>query len=435
MNSRTRRPPVRALHLGLGNFFRAHQCVYTQDSDPQWGIAAFTGSRPDAAVKLQQQDCVYTLDVRSADGDAYELCESLVAAHAAADHDSWTGYWADPAVEYLTITVTEAGYRRAGGGGLDFDDPAVRADLGSQTPRTAPGRIVAGLQARRRADAGPMTLIPCDNLPGNGAVLRRVLTELAERLDPGLSQWMEESIGYVSTAVDRITPATTAADLARVAAATGVHDEMPVITEPYSEWVLSDTFVTARPAWETAGAVITEDVSPYEARKLTLLNGAHSLMAYLGSLRGRSTIAEAIADPTCRAGVERWWAEAGPHLPLSQLAAYEEALLQRFANPGIQHGLAQVAMDGSQKLPVRILPTIRAERAAGRVAEAAALMLAAWIRYLKNDPAPDPQRPRLLELADQPLDRAVPALLAVIDEELPDYPEFVEAVITHATRL
>ncbi len=412
--ARTRpRPPVRALHLGLGNFFRAHQAVFTAHSDPEWGIAAFTGSSPRAALAMERQDCVYTVDVRSAEGDTYEQCEAIAAAHPADNHAAWTGYWADPAVQYLTITVTEAGYR-----------PRSGVDT----------RILAGLQARRDADAGPISLIPCDNLPSNAGVLRRLLTDLAERIDPGLLPWMDANVGFVSTTVDRITPATSEADRQRVATALGVRDEMPVVTEPYAEWVLSDTFAGQRPALETAGAVITDDVHPYEARKLTLLNGAHSLLAYVGSLRGHTTVAEAIADPACREWVLRWWAEAGPHLSFES-QGYQDALLLRFANPAIAHQLTQVAMDGSQKLPVRLVPTIRAERDAGRIPQAAVRILAAWIVYLRDDPAPDPKRELLVHLANQPLGQAVPSLLAVIDQELPDDHEFVEAVLHDAARL
>lgn len=223
--TRTRpKPPVRALHLGLGNFFRAHQAWYTHRAADggDWGIAAFTGRGGSSAVRLAEQDGLYTLDVRSPDGDAFEVIESLAAVHDADDRPAWTRYWGDPQVRHITLTVTEAGYRRAPNGGLDLTDPEVAADItalrGTTAPEvsTAPGRIVAGLIARRTAGAGGFTIIPCDNLPGNAAALREVVSAMVAEVDPSLLDWMRDTISFVSTAVDRITPATTDADRDRI---------------------------------------------------------------------------------------------------------------------------------------------------------------------------------------------------------------------------
>lgn len=445
--TRTRpKPPVRALHLGLGNFFRAHQAWYTQHAGdgPEWGIAAFTGLSGPVAGILSAQDSVYTLDVRSPGGDEYELIESLAAVHDADDRQAWLGYWADPAVQYITLTVTEAGYRRGPDGSLDVSDPEVLADLqalqaGTDVVHTAPGRLVSGLRARHTADAGPFTIIPCDNLPGNAAALSRVVTQIVDATDPGLAAWFHENVTFVSTAVDRITPATTDADRARIAAATGHTDAMPVATEPFKEWVLGGVFAGERPKWETAGAVITDDVTPYERRKLNLLNGAHSLLAYGGPLRGHATVAQATADPVCREWVNQWWDDAAGHLPMdaATLDHYRQALLERFSNPAIEHLLSQIAMDGTLKLPVRILPTVRAEREAGRLPQGAARVLAAWVTNVRQPggPANDPQRGRLVELGERPLEQAVPALLAVLDPDLATDEEFTDVVVTLARQL
>jgi fructuronate reductase len=439
------RPPVRALHLGLGNFFRAHQAWYTHAASDgaDWGIAAFTGRSANAADVLAGQDALYLLDVRDDGGDCFDVVESLATVHHATDGEAWTRYWADPTVSHITLTVTEAGYRRDALGALDERDPEIHSDIAAlqdeTAARTAPGRIVAGLMARRSADGGPIALIPCDNLPANGAALARVVRDLAERVDPTLLAWIEESATFVSTMVDRITPATTEADRVRIHLATGVDDRSPVITEPFSDWVLAPPTELTVPRWETAGATWVDDAAPYEARKLLLLNGAHSLLAYTGQLRGHRTVADAIADDTCRAWVEQWWGEARAYVPLPDSAFdhYSQALLNRWDNRAIEHRLAQIAMDGSQKLVVRIVPVIRAERRAGRLPTAACRALAAWVLSLRaaGGPASDPRVIELVALADGDLRTAVPRTLRALDPTLPDDHELVAAVVALAEEL
>lgn len=387
-------PRVRMAHLGLGAFHRAHQAWWTGAvgrGDP-WGIAAFTGRGPGAAAALRAQDGLYTLLVRGPGADRAEL---VTAISRAADGAAFAACLADPGVRVVTLTVTEAGYRQAGGGGLDRGDPAVAADIAALSgddgaARTAPGRVLAGLRARRRADAGPVALVPCDNLSGNGEVLRRVLLELAGAADPSLAAWIAESVSFVSTVVDRITPRATGEDLAAVARLTGWADQAPVVTEPFREWVLAGDFPGGRPPWEEAGARFTGDVTPYERRKLWLLNGAHSMLAYAGLPRGHRTIAGAYADDRCRGWVGEWWEEATRHLPPPVAAGsleYQRELAGRFASPRIRHRLDQVAADGSQKLRMRAVPVLRRERAAGRRGVAALRMIACWIAYLRGSPS------------------------------------------------
>jgi fructuronate reductase len=392
-------PQVRLAHLGLGAFHRSHQAWWTGavgHADP-WGIAAFTGRGPAAATALRAQDGLYTLLIRGPDADRAEVVTAISHAADGADSAAFTGYLADPAVRVLTLTVTEAGYRQAADGGLDRAGPGVAADIAAlsgsggqsrQWPCTAPGRVLAGLRARRRADAGPVSLVPCDNLSGNGEALRRVLMDLADATDPSLAAWIAESVSFVSTVVDRITPRATEEDLATVTRLTGWSDRAPVVTEPFREWVLAGDFPGGRPPWEEAGARFVADVTPYERRKLWLLNGAHSMLAYAGLPRGHRTIADAFADDRCRGWVDDWWAEATRHLPPSVASAsgeYCRELAERFANPRIRHRLDQVAADGSQKLRMRAVPVLRRERAAGRRGTAALRMIACWIAYLRGD--------------------------------------------------
>ena len=447
-------PPVAAVHLGLGAFFRAHQAAYTACAPDaqEWGFAAFTGRRPGLAADLDAQGGLYTLLRRAPSGDEATTIGSVARAYAGTDLRSWLASVAAPGVRLLTLTVTEAAYPRAAGGGIDLDSPGVAADLEAlrrgapEDAHTVPGRLVAGLAARARAGGEPLAIVSCDNLPDNGAVLRRIVTdlaaELAGTLDQELPAWIAANVSFVSTEVDRITPRTTAADIAAVRTLTGYDDACPVVTEPFTEWTLAGDFPGGRPAWEDAGARFVDDVTPYETRKLWLLNGAHSLLAYAGSALGHATVAEAIADPRCRAWVEEWWDEAGGHLELpddarAELPGYRAALVERFANPAIRHLLAQIAADGSQKLAVRTVPIVLAERAAGRSAAAGARTLGAWVAHLRGVGAPvtDPRADELRSLASKPLADAVPRVLAALDPRLADDQDLVAATAFHTEEL
>jgi fructuronate reductase len=274
--------------------------------------------------------------------------------------------------------------------------PAVASDLAAlRQDRTAlvaslPGKLVAGLLARRAAGSGAVTLLSCDNLPHNGPVTEAVVRDLAGAVDETLIGWIDDHVDFATSMVDRITPATVEDDRDLVAASQDYEDASPVPTEPFSEWVMSGRFPSGRPAWQEAGAQIVDDVTPYEQRKLWLLNGSHSLLAYAGSVRGHATVDQAIADSACREWVESFWNEASPYLtlPAESIADYRRALVDRYANPRIGYLLSQIATDGSIKLPVRILPTLRAERAAGRLPVGCATALAAWVLHLRGEGAP-----------------------------------------------
>ena len=431
--------PVRMVHLGLGNFFRAHQAWYTARATDahEWGTAAFTGRSTELAAKLTAQDGLYTLITRAADGDSAAIIPTLTRTHPGPDTESLVDHLADPVVVVVTLTVTEAGYLRGPDGRLDRQSPDVVADVAvlrsgeSSALRTTPGRLVAGLLARRTADAGPLAVVPCDNLPENGRVAATVITDFVELVDPTLGPWITQNVRFVTTMVDRITPATTDGDLATAAQLTGLADAAPVVTEPFSEWVLSGEFPGGRPAWESAGARFVDDIVPFEERKLWLLNGAHSLLAYAGSARGHATIAEAMEDSTCRAWLEQWWDEAAAHLalPPADVADYRHALIARFTNPRIRHLLAQIAADGSQKIPIRVVPVLRRERAAGRIPPGAVRAVAAWIRHLRGAGAPVKDvNAQVVDLAVGPLEEATARIVRFLDPDLATDHTVVDAV-------
>lgn len=368
-------PPVRIVHLGLGAFHRAHQAWYTQRAEDGdgWGIAAFTVRSPDAAETLAAQDCLYTIVERAADGDRAELGTAIVAAHDGADLEALERYLADPAVALVTLTVTEAGYA-LGDDGLPSAE--LLADVGTDRPTTVIGRLLRALEARRRADAGPIALVSCDNIPDNGAFLRRGLLAAAG----GSADWIQRNVAVVATSVDRITPAVTEELTATVERLTGLRDAAPVAAEPFSDWVLSGGFPAGRPRWETSGARFVDDLEPWERRKLRLLNGAHTLLALAGPPRGHATVAEAIGDPELRAAVERLWDEAAATLPGGlDLEGYRAALLERFENPRIEHRLAQIAQGSVTKMRLRIVPVALERLAAGATASGCAHPIAVWI--------------------------------------------------------
>lgn len=437
--SRDGRPaaPVRIVHLGLGNFFRAHQAWYTDQAPDaaDWGIAAFTGRSSDLADTIGDQDGLYTLVVRDPAGDRMYVISSLTAVHGAGDLTELLGYFTSPELAIVTSTVTEAGYvRDESTGGLDLRAAGVQADLGElrthnppQALLTAPAKFVAGLAARRAAGLPGITFVPCDNIPENGPMVRRVIEDLAREFDPTLLDWIEANCTFVTTMVDRITPRPTDEDRDAVREQCGVEDPAAVATEPFIEWVLSGDFAAGRPGWDVAGARLVEDIEPFETRKLWLLNGSHSLMAYAATIRGHETVSSAIGDEQVRGWVNDWWDVAARHLPLpaAEVADYRQALLERFGNPRIKHLLAQIAADGSQKIAIRIVPALKADRAEGRMPEGATRVIAAWIAHLRGHGAPvtDARAEEVTSLADGTLPDAtgrVLAWLGIKDAEVAD---------------
>lgn len=387
--------PVGIVHLGLGAFFRAHGAIFVQEamtaSGGDWGILGVSLQSPEMRDRLMPQGGAYQAVEMAPGGERVVHVQSVQGVLVAReDPAAVLAAMADPGVRIVSLTVTEKGYcHQPATGWLNPDHPDIAHDLARPLPRSAPGFLVRALAARRAAGVVPFTVLCCDNLPENGKVVRGVVLDLARRIDPALADWIADQGRFPSTMVDRIVPATRPEDIARVAALTGRADAAPVLHEPFRQWVVEDDFVGgARPDLGAVGVQLVADVTPFEHMKLRMLNGTHSSLAYLGYLAGHETIADTVADPALADYVHRLWAaEIIPALeapPGVDLPSYAEALFQRYANPAIRHRTWQIAMDGSQKLPQRILGTLAANLAAGRRSPGLILAVAAWMVYVRG---------------------------------------------------
>ena len=382
------------VHLGLGAFHRAHQAACLDEiaarGDRRWGVVGVSLRSPAARDTLAPQDGLYTLVERDAGGERARIMGPLKRVLVAAESPAAViAAMAQPSVRIVTLTVTEKGYGLARDrGGLDFADPAVAADLANLgRPRTAVGFLVAALYARREAGLPPFTAISCDNLPCNGVMLRDAVLELAGARDRSLAAWIADYGAFPSSMVDRIVPATTPEAIERHAAKHGYRDEALVETERYFQWVLEDRFAGERPDFASAGVTLSGNVAPWEEAKLRLLNGAHSTIAYLGGLGGIAHVHEFVARADRRALIDRLWDESAETLdPLAgiDLAGYREALVVRFANPALRHRTLQIAMDGSQKLPQRLVAPWRARLERGLASPAIELAVAGWMAWQRG---------------------------------------------------
>jgi len=417
------KPKAGIVHLGLGAFFRAFGALYIDDavriSGGDWGIVGVSLQSAATRDKLAPQDFVYTTVSQDPDGGEtfrkIEILETVLVAPE--DPEAVLARMADPAIRIVTLTVTEKGYcHDPATGKLNFAHPDIAHDLDHALPRSAIGFLVRALKRRRDAGTPPFTVLTCDNLPENGKLVRGVVQDFARAHDPGLADWIAAEGRFPSTMVDRITPATKPEDVERLAQKTGIRDEAPVLCEPFRQWVVEDDFVPAygadaRPDLAAAGVEMVADVTPYEHMKLRMLNGTHSSLAYLGYLAGHETIAETVADPVFEGFCKRLWREeiipsfAPPEGV--DLADYAGALFERYSNPAIRHRTWQIAMDGSQKLPQRILGTIADNLAAARPSPGLILAVAAWMRYVggideRGQPieVKDPLAERLRGLSD-----------------------------------
>lgn len=378
------------VHLGIGAFHRAHQAVVFDDAlnagDLRWGITAASLRSPSVRDQMVPQDGLYTMLVRDGSQEQARVIgavqEVIVAPQ---DPARLIAAMASPDTHIVTLTVTEKGYKLdPATGALIESDPQLAADLASlDAPQTAPGYIVAALAKRHAAGLPPFTAISCDNLPHNGTRLRDAVIALARRHDPALADWIASEGAFPQTMVDRIVPATTPEDISALATRIGVEDQAMVKTEPFIQWVIEDKFCGPRPEFG-AGVQVTQAVAPWEEAKLRLLNGAHSGIAYLGGLAGIAHVHEVLELPEARRFVEALWNEAETTLsppPELDVAAYRTELMARFDNPTLRHRTHQIAMDGSQKLPQRLLATIAARLEAGQGIDALSLAVAAWIRW------------------------------------------------------
>lgn len=377
------------VHFGPGAFHRAHQATYVDnvlESDPRWGIAAVSLRTRGTIAALEEQGGAYTIGIRDA-----EAGFRVIAAHnrflAAEDSAETLALLAAPETGLVTSTVTEKGYCLAGDGTLDLSHPDIVHDLaGPAAPRSLIGWLVTGLAARRDAGVAPFVPMPCDNLASNGAKLHAALVAFAEVRDRELARWIAGEVRCPGTMVDSITPASDPAFLDLTEQALGMRDNAAVQRESFVQWVIEDIGRPLGPDLGAAGATITSDVAGYERAKLRLLNGPHSTLAYAGLLRDHMSVFEAVSDPALGRFVDAMMrdeiAPMLPDVPGLDLMAYCDAVLARFRNPIIIHRLDQIAQDGSQKLPYRLVDTLAANRAAGRLPARVCAALGCWVAFL-----------------------------------------------------
>jgi fructuronate reductase len=397
------RPALRLgiVHLGAGAFVRAHlaaatECTLHANHDLRWGIAGVSLRHADTRDALQPQDGLYTLALRDADDDGAPreklqvvgaMPQLLVAAEAPG---AVLDRIAHPDTRIVSLTVTEKGYHHdPASGALRLDDADIVHDITHpEAPRSTLGVLVHGLRRRIERGRGPLTLLSCDNLPHNGDTLRALVLGFAAPLDAPLHRWITAHCSFPNSMVDRIVPRTGDADRERIAGRLGLVDAAPVVAEPFFDRVVEDRFAAGRPAWHSAGARFVDDAAAFERLKLRMVNGSHSALAYLGLLAGLRTVDEALSVPPLRDYLDRLLRdEIAPTLdalPGVDLASYRQRLLQRFANPALQHATRQIAMDGSQKLPQRLLDTLRDRLHAGASITHLSLAVAAWVAHLRG---------------------------------------------------
>ena len=379
------------VHLGVGAFHRAHQAVMTDavlaSGDLAWGIVGaglMTSGTKDA---LGPQDGLYTLVERAAGSEKLQVIGSIIELlGGAADLAQVLARMCAPSTRIVSLTVTEKGYYLdPASGKLQLQAPAIQADLANPaTPSTILGLIVQALKHRKANAIAPFTVLSCDNLPSNGKTAKAAVLAFAREVDGDLAIWIEANVSFPCSMVDRITPATTDADRAHVNEQLGLQDAWPIVTEQFVQWVIEDNFTMGRPDWTLGGAVFSNEIEAWEDMKLRCLNGAHSTLAYLGQLTGRETVAEAMQLPLITGILDALWLEVREVLKAPagvDPADYVEQLKLRFCNPALKHRTAQIAMDGSQKLPQRLLATLRERIAAGLPSPAIATAIAAWMHF------------------------------------------------------
>jgi fructuronate reductase len=449
------------VHLGLGAFHRAHQAVYTDDvlqsGDLRWGIVGASLRAADTRDALQPQDWLYTVAEADQSGERLRVIGSLKDVVVAPENPAaLIAAMCQPSVKIISMTVTEKGYcHDPATGELNEAHPDIQHDLANPAnPRSAPGFIARAIELRRKNNLAPFTVLCCDNLPSNGHTVHKVVSRLGQMQSAELGTYIQNEIAFPSTMVDRIVPATTDQDRTRIAAALSAQDNWPVMTEAFTQWVVEDRFPSGRPDW---AATFVSDVGPFETMKLRLLNGSHSCIAYLGYLAGHETVAAAMQDADLAHFVRRLMdEEAAPTLKVpggTDVEGYKAALINRFHNPALHHRTWQIAMDGSQKLPQRLLGTARDRLKSGASIDCIALGVAAWMRYVmgtdekgQSIDVRDPLRDELRKRADAAglvASQLAPALLRIekiFGKDLADNQRFgssvttaLDSLITHGT--
>ncbi|WP_336220407.1 mannitol dehydrogenase family protein [Citrobacter amalonaticus] len=442
----------RIVHLGFGAFHRAHQGVYTDilaaEHNSDWGYCEVNliGGEQQIA-DLKQQDNLYTVAEMSADAWTARVVGVVKKAlHAQVDGlETVLAAMCEPQVAIVSLTITEKGYCHSPATGqLMLDHPMIAADLQNpHQPKSAPGVVVEALARRKAAGLPAFTVMSCDNMPENGHVMRNVVTAYARAVDADLAAWIEQHVTFPSTMVDRIVPAVTPETLDKIEKLTGVRDPAGVACEPFRQWVIEDNFVAGRPQWEKAGAELVSDVIPFEEMKLRMLNGSHSFLAYLGYLAGYQHINDCMGDENYRVAARALMLnEQAPTLKVQgvDLTRYADLLIERYSNPALRHRTWQIAMDGSQKLPQRMLDSVRWHLTHNRRFDLLALGVAGWMRYVGGVDEQgnaievnDPLLPVIQQAVQNSADgeRRVEALLgieAIFGNELPHEERFTKAV-------
>ncbi len=421
------------VHLGIGAFHRAHQAFYTEAVLNQfggdWGIIGCSLRSPSVREQLSPQDGLYTLVERASDSEKLQIVGAVKSVMVGPeDPAALVAVMADPAIKIVSMTVTEKGYcHDPATGNLNLNNPDIQHDLKNlDKPRSAIGYLVAALKARMEAGVSSFTALSCDNLPNNGQVLQKALHQFAEEVSPELAQWVRANTTFPCTMIDRIVPATTDDDRQHVEELLKLRDEGTVFTEPFTQWVIEDNFANGRPAWDKVGAQLVDEVEIFEKIKLRLLNGAHSTLAYSGYLAGFDYVSEVMAEPAFVKMVETYHArEAGETVSAPDgfdIEFYKGQLRDRFRNKSLKHRTWQIAMDGSQKLPQRLLHTLQDQlQGAGHI-DIITLGVAAWIRYVSG-----------VDEKGQPIDVSDPladTLRAACDSAKGDPAAMVKAVVS-----
>ncbi|MVA75035.1 mannitol dehydrogenase family protein [Auraticoccus sp. F435] len=419
------------VHLGLGNFHRAHQAMYLdalmeQGLAMEWGICGVGLMPRDAAMRdaLRRTDGLYTLVLKHPDGTLEPRVVGSVVDYLYAPDDPQrvVDRLADPAVRIVSLTVTEGGYNLdPATGEFDLGAAAVRADLsGTQPPATIFGLVSAALDLRRQRGIQPFTVMSCDNIPHNGDVARRAFGAFARAVDPALGDWVLEHVAFPSCMVDRITPVTTDDDRAEVLHRWGVEDPWPVVAEPFTQWVLEDHFPLGRPELDRVGVQLVADVTPYELMKLRLLNASHQALCYFGYLAGYRLVHEACQDPLFADFLLAYMSEEAtptlPPVPGVDLPAYRATLVERFSNPHVKDTVARLCAESSDRIPTWLVPVIRENLAAGGPVELSAAVVASWARYAEGT---DEQGEPII-VVDQLAEQLVPLARAQVHGDDPD---------------
>ncbi|VDZ83308.1 mannitol dehydrogenase family protein [Kluyvera intermedia] len=442
----------RIVHLGFGAFHRAHQAVYADilaaEHGSDWGYTEVNliGGEQQIA-DLNHQDNLYTVAEMSADAWTARVVGVVKEAlHAQVDGlETVLAKMCEPQVAIVSLTITEKGYCHSPASGqLMLDHPFIASDIQNpHQPKSAPGVVVEALARRRAAGLPAFSVMSCDNMPENGHVMRNVVCAYARAIDAGLADWIESHVTFPSTMVDRIVPAVTPDTLDKIEQLTGVRDPAGVACEPFRQWVIEDNFVAGRPAWEKAGAELVSDVIPFEEMKLRMLNGSHSFLAYLGYLAGYEHINDCMGDENYRrAAHDLMLNEQAPTLKVQNvdLARYADLLIARYTNPALRHRTWQIAMDGSQKLPQRMLDSVRWHLADNSSFTLLTLGVAGWMRYVggvdekgNKIEVSDPLLP-VIQAAVQGSEegesrvKALLAIEAIFGQDLPQNGQFVDQV-------